>query len=91
MPSNPNIGILQHNNVYYAFASAEGAYEFASDPEAFCKGVADVAKKSPELIQLLELHKQFAAITPYTQVTVYRFWPDFCLDFFLNYSQIWCA
>jgi len=67
VPSNPNIGILQHSNVYYAFASAEGAYEFASDPDAFCKGVADVAKKSPELIQLLELHKQFAAITPYTQ------------------------
>jgi hypothetical protein len=27
--------------------------------------VAAAAKKSPELIQLLELHAQFAAITPY--------------------------
>jgi len=29
--------------------------------------VAERAKKSPELIQLLELHKQFAAITPYAK------------------------
>lgn len=27
--------------------------------------MASAAKKSPELIQLLELHAQFAAITPY--------------------------
>ena len=65
------MGLLQFKNIYYAFTSAEGAYEFASDPEAFCKGVADVAKKSPELIQLLELHKQFAAITPYSQVSTF--------------------
>ena len=30
--------------------------------------VAEGAKKSPELIQLLELHTQFASITPYAQV-----------------------
>lgn len=30
--------------------------------------VAEAAKRSPELIQLLELHTQFASITPYTQV-----------------------
>ena len=68
------MGLLQFKNIYYAFTSAEGAYEFASDPEAFCKGVADVAKKSPELIQLLELHKQFAAITPYSQVSLRFFY-----------------
>ena len=28
--------------------------------------VAEAAKKSPELIQLLELHQQFATITPYS-------------------------
>jgi len=71
VPSNPKIGLLQYNDVYYGFATAEGAYEFANDPDGFCKGVADVAKKSPELIQLLELHKQFAAITPYSQVSIF--------------------
>ena len=30
--------------------------------------VAEGARKSPELIQLLELHTQFATITPYSQV-----------------------
>ncbi len=34
----------------------------------FIRLVAEGAKKSPELIQLLELHTQFASITPYTQV-----------------------
>ena len=29
--------------------------------------VAEAAKKSPELIQLLELHQQFATIAPYSQ------------------------
>ena len=29
---------------------------------------AEAAKRSPELIQLLELHQQFATITPYSQV-----------------------
>ena len=28
--------------------------------------VAEAAKKSPELIQLLELHQQFATIAPYS-------------------------
>ena len=30
--------------------------------------MAEAAKKSPELIQLLELHTQFASITPYARV-----------------------
>ena len=35
----------------------------------FIRLVAEAAKKSPELIQLLELHTQFASITPYSQVS----------------------
>ena len=35
---------------------------------SYINGVAEAAKKSPELIQLLELHTQFASITPYAQV-----------------------
>lgn len=31
--------------------------------------IAEGAKKSPELIQLLELHTQFSTITPYSQVS----------------------
>ena len=36
---------------------------------SYINGVAEAAKKSPELIQLLELHTQFASITPYAQVS----------------------
>ena len=35
---------------------------------SYIQMVAEGAKKSPELIQLLELHTQFATITPYSQV-----------------------
>ncbi|XP_065071282.1 cilia- and flagella-associated protein 206-like [Rhopilema esculentum] len=67
VPANPDIGVLSFNDCYYAFSSADAAYDFASNPEEFIDKVAERAKKSPELIQLLELHKQFAAITPYAK------------------------
>jgi len=35
---------------------------------SYAHKIGECAKRSPELIQLLELHTQFAAITPYTQV-----------------------
>jgi 2-methylcitrate dehydratase PrpD len=38
---------------------------------------AEAAKRSPELIQLLELHTQFATITPYSQVSDFLA-PSFC-------------
>ena len=37
---------------------------------SYIRMVAEGAKKSPELIQLLELHTQFATITPYSQVYI---------------------
>jgi len=67
LPSNPEIGVLQYKDNYFAFRNANSAYDFASKPEFYIKNVAERAKKSPELIQLLELHKQFAAITPYAK------------------------
>jgi len=36
--------------------------------DSYIRQIGDCAKRSPELIQLLELHSQFAALTPYTQV-----------------------
>lgn len=66
LPGNPNIGILQHKGCYYAFSSLESAKEFAKDPDSFNLKVADAAKKSPELIQLLELHQQFSSLSAYS-------------------------
>ncbi|CAB3992266.1 Hypothetical predicted protein [Paramuricea clavata] len=67
LPSNPAIGVLLYNNNYYAFSTKEASYQFTEDPEKYIADVASAAKKSPELIQLLELHAQFAAITPYQE------------------------
>lgn len=43
---------------------------------SYINGVAEAAKKSPELIQLLELHTQFASITPYAQVRLAYMTPE---------------
>lgn len=67
MIANPALGVLRYQDNYYAFCSKEAAYEFANAPDSYIAGVAEAAKKSPELIQLLELHTQFASITPYAQ------------------------
>lgn len=68
LPSNPDIGVIMYKDNFYAFCNAQSAYDFASRPDFYIENVAERAKKSPELIQLLELHKQFAAITPYAKV-----------------------
>ncbi|PVD30240.1 hypothetical protein C0Q70_09502 [Pomacea canaliculata] len=67
VPANPDIGVMQFRDHYYAFSSQEAAYEFAQNPQEFIQMIAEGAKKSPELIQLLELHTQFSTITPYSQ------------------------
>lgn len=38
--------------------------------DSYLQMAAEAAKRSPELIQLLELHQQFASITPYSQVSL---------------------
>ncbi|XP_013397751.1 cilia- and flagella-associated protein 206 [Lingula anatina] len=67
IPSNPDIGVLRYKDNYYAFSSKQAAMEFAQNPDTYIRLVAEAAKRSPELIQLLELHTQFASITPYAQ------------------------
>ncbi|KAJ8356071.1 hypothetical protein SKAU_G00188650 [Synaphobranchus kaupii] len=68
LPGNPRIGILKHREKYYIFSSKEAACGFASKPDEYIKQVAETAKKSPELIHLLELHQQFDSVTPYSEV-----------------------
>ncbi|XP_043925172.1 cilia- and flagella-associated protein 206 isoform X2 [Protopterus annectens] len=67
LPGNPDIGILKHKEKYYIFSSREAAYAFAQQPEEYLLTIAEKAKQHAELIQLLELHQQFAAVTPYSQ------------------------
>lgn len=65
---NPNIGVLKHKEKYYAFSSKSAAYEFAAKADEFTAAVVELAKRTPELIQLLQLHQEFASVTPYSEV-----------------------
>ncbi|XP_075453968.1 cilia- and flagella-associated protein 206 [Ascaphus truei] len=67
LPGNPDIGILKHQERYYVFSSKEAACMFAQDPDHYISLIGEKAKQCAELIQLLELHDQFASITPYSQ------------------------
>ncbi|XP_072498882.1 cilia- and flagella-associated protein 206 isoform X1 [Notamacropus eugenii] len=68
LPGNPTIGILKHKERYYTFNSKEAAYAFAENPNKYIEMIGEKAKKSAELIQLLELHQQFETVIPYSQV-----------------------
>ncbi|XP_073673191.1 cilia- and flagella-associated protein 206 [Garra rufa] len=68
LPGNPNIGVLKHKEKYYAFSSKSAAYEFASEADEFVSAVVEMAKRWPELIQLLQLHQEFASVTPYSEM-----------------------
>ncbi|KAM9495312.1 cilia- and flagella-associated protein 206 [Clarias gariepinus] len=68
LPGNPNIGILKHKEKYYSFTSKQAAYQFASKADEYIEQITENAKRSPELIQLLELHQQFATVTQHSQM-----------------------
>ncbi|XP_055728956.1 cilia- and flagella-associated protein 206-like isoform X1 [Salvelinus fontinalis] len=68
LPGNPSIGVLKHREKYYVFSSKEAALRFGSKPDEYIAHVAEKAKQSPELIQLLQLHQQFACVTPYPEM-----------------------
>ncbi|XP_022593546.1 cilia- and flagella-associated protein 206 [Seriola dumerili] len=68
LPGNPHIGVLKHKEKLYVFTSKKAALEFASCPDNFIAEVAEKAKLSPELIQLLKLHQQFSCVSPYSEL-----------------------
>ncbi|KAM8827120.1 cilia- and flagella-associated protein 206-like isoform 2-T2 [Synchiropus picturatus] len=55
LPGNPAIGVLKHMNKFYAFSSRDAARMFARRPSYFISEVEEKAKRSPELIGLLQL------------------------------------
>ncbi|XP_063758825.1 cilia- and flagella-associated protein 206 isoform X2 [Eleginops maclovinus] len=68
LPGNPLIGIFKHQGKLYAFSSKEAALKFASSPGEFIAEIAEKAKHSAELIQLLQLHRQFSCVSPYSEL-----------------------
>ncbi|KAE8602640.1 hypothetical protein XENTR_v10014067 [Xenopus tropicalis] len=67
IPGNPDIGVLKHRERFYVFNSKQAATTFAQDPDHYIDLIGEKAKQCAELIQLLELHQQFASITPHSQ------------------------
>ncbi|KAM6905727.1 cilia- and flagella-associated protein 206 [Lycodopsis pacificus] len=68
LPGNPHIGVLQHKEKLYVFSSKEAALKFASSPDDFIAEVAEKAKHSPELMQLLKLHQQLSCVSAYSEI-----------------------
>ncbi|XP_026197987.1 cilia- and flagella-associated protein 206 [Anabas testudineus] len=68
LPGNPHIGVLKHKDKLYVFSSKKAALEFTSSPDDYISEIAEKAKLSPELIQLLKLHQQFSSVSPYSEI-----------------------
>ncbi|XP_074471140.1 cilia- and flagella-associated protein 206 [Sebastes fasciatus] len=68
LPGNPQIGVLKHEEKLFVFRSKEAALKFASNPDDFIAEVAEKAKRSPELIQLLKLHQQYSCVSTYAEL-----------------------
>ncbi|XP_029984140.1 cilia- and flagella-associated protein 206-like [Sphaeramia orbicularis] len=68
LPGDPHIGILKHQQKLFVFSSTDAAVHFSAAPDQFISEVAEKAKRSPELIQLLRLHQQFPSVSPYSEM-----------------------
>ncbi|TRY84443.1 hypothetical protein DNTS_035810 [Danionella cerebrum] len=67
LPGDPNIGVLKHREKFYCFSSRSAAYAFASRADECLSEVLEKAKRTPELIQLLQLHREFNTHAPYSE------------------------
>eukprot|EP01135_Chromosphaera_perkinsii_P010353 Nk52_evm25s2118 gene=Nk52_evmTU25s2118 len=65
LPGRPSIGLVEFREQYFTFINKKAAMEFAKDPDGYIGQIVNLAKQTPELINLCNLHSHFAAITPY--------------------------
>ncbi|KAF7208941.1 cilia- and flagella-associated protein 206 isoform X1 [Nothobranchius furzeri] len=68
LPGNPQIGVLKHKEMLFAFSSKEAALKFASCPDDVIAGVMTTSKHFPELLKLLNLHQQPLCVHPKSEV-----------------------
>ena len=64
IPGIPRVALLKYKNKIYSFSSSENAVAFAQSPDQFIDMVVDCSRKSPELIQLLNLQSYFSTVKP---------------------------
>uniref|UniRef100_A0A4W4GND1 Cilia- and flagella-associated protein 206 n=1 Tax=Electrophorus electricus TaxID=8005 RepID=A0A4W4GND1_ELEEL len=68
LPGNPRIGVLKHKEKFYCFSSKQAALQFASAADECVELVAEQVTRSPELIQLLRMHRHFSSVSTYAQM-----------------------
>uniref|UniRef100_A0A1A8HYV4 Cilia- and flagella-associated protein 206 n=1 Tax=Nothobranchius kuhntae TaxID=321403 RepID=A0A1A8HYV4_NOTKU len=68
LPGNPQIGVLKHKEMLFAFSSKEAALKFASCPDDVIAEVMTTSKHFPELLKLLNLHQQPLCVHPKSEV-----------------------
>jgi len=62
IPGSSQIGILCFEEDFYVFSSAEAATKFSSDIEGFISKISNRARVSTELINLVQLQRQFQSL-----------------------------
>ncbi|KAJ3193575.1 hypothetical protein HK101_004586 [Irineochytrium annulatum] len=62
LPGDKNLGLLRYRDRLFSFSSAEGAREFAKFPDRYMEGVLEMAKRMPDLVQLLHLYSYFPTV-----------------------------
>ncbi|RKO92289.1 hypothetical protein BDK51DRAFT_24518 [Blyttiomyces helicus] len=62
VPGDKNIGLIRYRDRLFAFVSIEAAKDFAKFPERYIEGVLEMAKRSPDLVQLLHLYTYFPTV-----------------------------
>ena len=64
IPGIPKVGLLKYKNRIYSFSSSESAVAFAQSPDHYIETIIDSSRKSPELINLLNLQSYFSTVKP---------------------------
>ncbi|KAJ9597926.1 hypothetical protein L9F63_011213, partial [Diploptera punctata] len=70
IPGNPNMGVCRWKGNYYAFSSPSAAAQFGQDPERFVMMALSLAREKSELIGLLQLQEQIAAVRSMVELPI---------------------
>ncbi|KAJ3041656.1 hypothetical protein HDV00_008933 [Rhizophlyctis rosea] len=62
LPGDKNNGLVRYRDRLFAFVSLDGAKEFAKFPDRYIEGMLEMAKRSPDLVQLLHLYSYFPTV-----------------------------
>ncbi|RZC32461.1 UPF0704 protein C6orf165 -like [Asbolus verrucosus] len=58
LPGNPNLGIARTMNMNFVFSTVDAGIAFGRSPEMFIMEIINLARRKPELINLLQIKNQ---------------------------------